>query len=201
MDQRILEYVNQELKKGISKEEIVKALVNAGHKVEVIEQHFSHLKKRDILKYSFLAGIAIILVILVIYFYKPLNFASYSADLSEGEDLMGNVSDEIVKDMFNEAKEDFNKKNLSKAEDNFKDLIKIDSNKPKFHYYLAQVYCAKDKYPLAIEQYKKAISLSNQHPSYYFYMARCLEKQGLHQEAMEMLNKSLYVNLNISKTK
>ena len=66
------------------------------------------------------------------------------------------------------------------------------------YYFAFQVYCQKKDYALAIDNYEKAINLNKNNPFYYFAMARCYEKQGLHEKALEILNTSLYINLNLA---
>ncbi|MBI2650016.1 hypothetical protein HYX04_01740, partial [Candidatus Woesearchaeota archaeon] len=50
IDEKLKNYIRYEIKKGRSKEEIRQALLNAGHKLENIEQHFNlieeEIKKR-----------------------------------------------------------------------------------------------------------------------------------------------------------
>ena len=193
MDGRLLDYIERQLKKGFSKEEITSTLNKAGYDLKLIELHIEHIAKRENFKKIFISAFVVILIASAgFYLYKSKNFEdtdSYIAIKSQGRN-------ETIQNLFQEAKDYYDKKDLDKALQEFTTLTNLRPNNGKFHRYLGDIYCKKGNYNLAMKHYKTAIVLDTNSHFSYLSMARCFELQGLHEKALEMLNKSLYINLN-----
>ena len=192
LDERVLDYIKRELKKGFPEEQIVSMLNRAGYDLRIIEQHFEHIVKRKKIKKISISTLIIFLIIFVtFYFYTSEKNKFYKSKFENTEEV-----NDIVKSKFNLAKKYYIKRELGKSLNQFKDLTKLMPNDPRFYFYLGNIYCQKKDYALAIENYEKAINLNKNNPFYYFAMARCFEKQGFHEKALEILNASLYINLD-----
>lgn len=213
LDERVLDYIKKELRKGFSEEEITNVLTRAGYDLKIIEEHIKHASKSIIIKNFTVATILILLTTLAaFYFYNTMygkffktsasNLVSYKNDVgftpSEFLTSGSAVSNETINEMFRLAKRHYISKKYDKAIREFQELSILRPNRAVFHFYLGGIYCQSGNYKLAIEEYEKAISLNQKNPFNYLAMARCYVRQGEDEKAFKILNTSLYVNINSS---
>lgn len=101
MDDSLIDYIQKEVWKGISKEEIKRALLKAGYKSDVIDFAFQQIEKGSLKKHAHLKFVSIILVIFIIIILSHLIFSNiYSAKnidmLEETSTTREMTGDELV---------------------------------------------------------------------------------------------------------
>ena len=205
-DEKILEYINKAIKKGFSKDDVVKALASAGYDANLAEQHFNHAVKKNAIKKIFIYTLAVLFLITILtaalFFYlsKPKTAdlrwdGEYSSELIVDFQLDPEYN-KIIRTSYEKGRRYFAQQDWDNSIKEFENLVELSPMSQGFHYFLGAAHCNKGNYDTAIIHYQEAIRLNRLNPVFYFGMARCFERQGLHEKAVEALNKSLYINLN-----
>ena len=217
VDERLKAYIKYQLNKGNTKENIKNALLNAGHSLEIIEQHFDFIEKESAKKPNILVYLLIFFII-VLTISGYLNFILYAKQDSRQryDELVGEA-----KQLCDEGKFDKAYKNLQKAIDLDKtghssafgvmgkcyleqnktvEAIKVltmavarNSVTPNYFYRLGIAYCLLGNYNLGITNFKRSILLNPNVPVYYNTTAKCYAKAGNQEEAnkyFELANKT-----------
>ena len=216
IDNRILDYINQELKKGFSKELIKDALVKVGHHPIHIDFHFNHIQKQRNKKIFFLLIIILIFLIsfillLILYYYNPSKV--YNRLLEDGTDLCNKNKFKkaiekfdkaialngklptaygfkgrcyILQEKYNEAILEFNKA-IATLDENTQVIAKLN---PDFFHTVGIAHCGIGNYIRGISYINRAINLNSNTSIFYYSLAKCYEKIGNSEMFGKYLNKS-----------
>ena len=208
VDEKLKSYIKYQLKKGYAKENIKNALLNAGHSLEIIEQHFKSIEEERSKKSNRLTYL-VIFFIAVSIFSIFLNFILYSKQnsIQKYDELIVEARQLCDKRDYDNAF-----KNLKKAVDldktgrrssaygvmgkcylqqnNSIDAIKVlkiavakNPGEPQHFYGLGTAYCRLGNYNYGIINLLRSIELNPNNSDFYNTTGKCYSKAGNQEEA------------------
>ena len=176
-------YIEVQLQKGQSLNEIKSNLINLGWKPAIVENHINYyLKKpraKPVMKPIFIFLLLFLLAILVFYFFYPKQSISLNKEINDYID----IGDRLCLEG-----------GYQKAQQQFDKAIKLNESKARGYFYKGKCYVIMKNYSEAILQLNKALSLYRRNPAYYYYLGVGYCKSDLYDQGISNLNKAVQMN-------
>ena len=182
-DDRVKEYIKEQLKRGSSLSQIKTSLINAGWSPSKIEEHIKELSPKSPINLKIIILLLLFFIIFISYFVYLSIF-----DINRKIQSFANRGDILCsKGKYQEAHAEFDK------------AIKINQTKSIGYYYKGKCYVSMDKYEEAIQQLNKAIQLTRKNPNYYFYLGLSYCEISNYENGIANLNKAINLSYNIEE--
>ena len=221
IDERAIDYINKELKKGFAEEQIRDVLVKAGHAPENVDHYFAYSQKLKGKKIFISIFVIFILLGTVFSFVLYLDYLNVSKRLNKlvikGSILCGQGNyDEAMKkfeqgiQLNSTSSKGYGYKGWCLLEQGAYDEAITELKKaqyqsriyqpgyrnPNFHYILGTAYCGKGDYRQGIEQLDIAIKLNYSNPDFYNSLGDCYMNKGDNESANKQYNISRQLEQN-----
>lgn len=197
-DKGVIDYINKELKKGFSKEQIKEVLVKAGYSPENMGNCFTYLQKRKNKKIFISIFVVFILLSIIFSFvlYHDTSNISKKLDklIMKGSVLCGQGNYDKAMKKFDEAVQlnstsskgySYRGLCLLKSGRNGEAIIELKKaenlsrtyqhgyKNPSFRHILGKTYCEKGNYTEGIKQIRIAIKLNSSNLEFYRSLRNC----------------------------
>lgn len=198
IDERAIDYINKELKKGFAEEQIRDVLVKAGHAPGNVEHYFNYLQRQKSKKTFISIFVIFILLGTVFSFVLYLDYLNVSKRLNKlvikGSILcgQGNYDDAMKKfeqgiQLNSTSSKGYSYKGLCLLKMGMNEEAIIELNKaenisktyqpgyvnPNYRHILGKTYCEKGNYTEGIRQIRIAISLNSSNLEFYKSLKNC----------------------------
>ena len=210
-DDRIKNYIKEQLKRGYSSDQIKDVLVRAGHDKEKINNYIKELNPRYTNAYIpiiFGSSLLIILIFYLFYWGIPDINNKIEKHVQMGNSLCSQGK-------YSEALEEFDKAiNLNKTKPRgyyFKGkcytlrgeheeaililnkAIQLNTKNPNYYYYLGLNYCAENNFISGIPFLQKAVDLNETNQKFFDALGKCYLQSGDIENSLYWFNKSLFL--------
>lgn len=218
MEQELVEYVERQLKRGVSIEQVKVALREAGYDADLIERvcslAFQKTGKKFFGKKVFVISVICLVIILISIGYyfrtsalekKVDGFLSSGWDLynqSKFEESIGQFNQAVMLDSENEdahiglGLSYLKRKMYDLAEKEFNKAVSLNSKNEKGHEGLGWIYLDSERYAEAEEEFNTLLSLNPQSDGAYAGLGFIHYERGEREEGEKEFNKAMELNEN-----
>ena len=182
INEKVLQYIKGNLKRGYPKAQIKNSLINAGYHPKHVELHFEHLSKRKRKSIAVSAAILLLIAVFVFYFYYTSPGVVWKRTIREGADLC-------------------NQEKYDKAMQKFDKLVQINSSSPIGYGYRAWCLLKQKKYDQALPEiyksnYQYVRITGRDNFRYHYALAEVFCSQGRYDGGRAELQKAKSIKYN-----